>query len=109
MQSPHLKVVMDPANVFHKGELPRMREIIAEAFALLSDRIVLAHAKDLSHDGEAGNEAAGRGLLDYNQYLFSLQKVGFDCPLILHGLSESQVDGCVAFLREKIAAVSKTH
>ena len=108
MRSPYLKVVMDPANIFHKGELPRMREIIAEAFALLGDHIVLAHAKDLDHDGEAGHEAAGRGLLDYNQYLSLLGKAASDVPLILHGLSESQVDGCVAFLKGKMAAVSKT-
>jgi sugar phosphate isomerase/epimerase len=106
MRSPYLKVVMDPANIFHKGELPRMREIIAEAFALLGDDIVLAHAKDLSSDGEAGHEAAGKGLLDYDHYLSLLGKVGFDCPLILHGLSESQVDGCIAFLREKMASVT---
>jgi sugar phosphate isomerase/epimerase len=100
--SPHLKVVMDPANIFHKGELPRMREIIAEAFDLLGSDIALAHAKDLSRDGEAGHEAAGNGLLDYNQYLPLLAKAAPDVPLILHGLSEAQVPGCVAFLRAKL-------
>jgi sugar phosphate isomerase/epimerase len=33
--SPHLKVTIDPANLFHTGELPRMREILDEAFALV--------------------------------------------------------------------------
>jgi sugar phosphate isomerase/epimerase len=102
MQSPYLKVVMDPANIFHKGELPRMREIIDEAFALLGGDIVIGHAKDLDHDGDAGHIAAGKGLLDYDQYLSLLSSVGFNVPLILHGLSEAQVDDCVAFLREKI-------
>ena len=102
MRSPHLKVVMDPANIFHKGELPRMREIIAEAFALLGDDIALAHAKDLSRDGEAGHEAAGKGLLDYDQYLSLLRRAAPDIPLVLHGLSESQVDGCIAFLKGKM-------
>ena len=103
MQSSYLKVVIDPANIFHKGELPRMREMLDEAFDLLGDDIVLAHAKDLSRDGEAGHEAAGEGLLDYDQYLSLLAKAAPDVALILHGLSESQMDGCVAFLREKIA------
>jgi len=102
MQSPYLKVVMDPANIFHKGELPRMREIIDEAFNLLGGDIAIGHAKDLDHDGEAGHVAAGRGLLDYNQYLSLLSGVGFDVPLILHGLNEAQVDECVTFLREKM-------
>jgi sugar phosphate isomerase/epimerase len=97
--SPRLKVVMDPANLFHAGELRRMREILDEAFELLGRDIVLAHAKDLSRDGEAGQEAAGQGLLDYNHYLALLRTVCFNGPLILHGLAESQVDACVAFLR----------
>ena len=107
MQSPHLKVVMDPANIFHKGELARMRGMIDEAFVLLGDYIAIAHAKDLDRDGEAGHKAAGEGLLDYDQYLSWLDTIGFDAPLILHGLSEAQVDGCVAFLRDKMALLNQ--
>lgn len=103
MGSPRLKVVMDGANIFHTGELPRMREILDEAFALLGEDIVVAHAKDLDHDGAAGHLAAGKGLLDYEQYLSLLNNLGSDVPLILHGLSETQVDECVAFLRGKLS------
>jgi sugar phosphate isomerase/epimerase len=104
MASPRLKVVMDGANIFHEGELPRMREILDEAFELLGDDVAMAHAKDLDHDGDAGNKAAGHGLLDYDQYVSLLSALKRPVPLILHGLDESQVDGCVAFLREKLAA-----
>ena len=104
--SPYLKVVMDGANIFHTGELPRMREILDEAFALLGEHIAFAHAKDLDRDGEAGHLAAGKGLLDYDQYLSLLNNVGSDVPIILHGLSEAEVDGCVAFLREKIESLN---
>ena len=100
--SPHLKVTIDPANIFHAGELPRMKEMLDEAFALLGKDIVLAHAKDLDHDGDAGHKAAGQGKLDYEQYLRLLYTHRFAGPLLLHGLSEAQVPGCVAFLREKI-------
>ena len=99
MGSPCLKIVMDGANIFHTGELPRMRDMLDEAFALLGKDVAIAHAKDLDHDGEAGNIAAGTGLLDYDHYLSLLSTLGTDVPLILHGLSETQVDGCVAFLR----------
>ena len=105
MQSPYLKVVMDGANIFHAGELPRMREILDEAFNLLGEHIAIAHAKDLDRDGEAGHKAAGKGLLDYDQYLSLLNTVGFDVPLILHGLSEGEVDECTTFLRGKMAQV----
>jgi len=32
--------------------------------------------------------------------------VSFDVPLILHGLSEAQVDECVAFLRGKMVSIN---
>jgi len=107
MRSPLLKVVMDPANIFHKGELARMREMIDEAFVLLGDYIAIGHAKDLDHDGEAGHKAAGEGLLDYDQYMSWLDTIKPNVPLILHGLTEAQVDGCVAFLRDKMAALNQ--
>lgn len=104
--SPHLKVTIDPANIFHAGELPRMKEILDEAFALVGKDIVMAHAKDLDHDGDAGHKAAGEGKLDYDQYLSLLRKYGFKGPLLLHGLSEAQAPDCVGFLREKLAKLS---
>ncbi len=102
LRSDRLKVVMDGANLFHAGQLPRMREVLDEAFSLLGPDIVLAHAKDLSRDGEAGQEAAGTGLLDYDYYLSLLDQSCFHGPLLLHSLAESQARQCVAFLREKL-------
>jgi sugar phosphate isomerase/epimerase len=101
-----LKVTFDAANLFHAGELPRMREILEEAFALVGKDVVLAHAKDLDHDGDAGHKPAGQGKLDYDRYVALLHRHGFPGPLLLHGLSEAQVPGCVAFLREKIARLT---
>jgi sugar phosphate isomerase/epimerase len=103
--SPHVKVMMDGANLFHAGELPAMASILDEAFALLSPDIALAHAKDLSQDGAAGHEAAGQGVLDYPRYLRLLRGSGYGGSLILHGLSEAQVTGCVRFLQEHLRAV----
>ncbi len=102
--SPHLQITMDAANLFHAGELPRMAEIMDEAFALLGRDLVLAHAKDISRDGEAGQEPAGHGRLDYDRYLSLLRASRFPGPLLLHGLAEAQVAGCISFLRTKIAA-----
>ena len=104
--SPYLKVTMDAANIFHAGELARMSAVLDQAFALIGKDIVLAHAKDLSHDGDAGHEAAGHGKLDYDRYLCLLHTYGFRGPLLLHGLTEAQVTGCVAFLRDKLARVA---
>lgn len=99
LRSDRLTIVMDGANVFPAGTLPRQREILDEAFDLLGDDIGLAHAKDLTRDGAAGNVAAGTGLLDYAYYIHLLKESGFDGALILHGLSAAQAPGCVDFLR----------
>ncbi len=103
LRSPQLKVVIDAANLFHAGDLARMSEVLDETFTLLGNDVVLAHAKDLIQDGEAGHVAAGRGKLDYDRYLALLRSVGYNGPLILHGLDETEVDSSVAFLHAKLA------
>jgi sugar phosphate isomerase/epimerase len=100
--SDRIKILIDPANIFHLGELPRMAELIDEAFDLLGADIVMGHAKDLDRDGEAGHLAAGRGLLDYDRYAARLRGIGFGGSVVLHGLGEAEAPGCVAFLRSKI-------
>ena len=99
VQSRHLKVLFDGANIFHHGELPQMRTILSEAIHRLGPDIVLAHAKDLDHDGDAGGLPAGHGLLDYAHYCDLLRQIGFDGTILLHGLSEDQLQDCAAFVR----------
>lgn len=105
--SRHLKITMDAANLFHAGELPRMAEVMEHAFTLLGNDIILAHAKDIAKDGEAGQEPAGKGLLDYDLYMALLKRCGFSGPLLLHGLPEEQVGECVSFLRGKLARATE--
>ncbi|MCC7361410.1 MAG: sugar phosphate isomerase/epimerase [Anaerolineales bacterium] len=106
VRSPRLKVVLDAANLFRAGDLARMPAVLQEAFDNLGNDLVLAHAKDLAHDGEAGHQAAGTGVLDYDRYLALLAQHGYTGPLILHSLEEDQVDPAVAFLRGKLAALA---
>ena len=102
ISSPHLQVVIDGANLFHEGELPSMHEILDEAFDLLGDSIRRAHAKDLEKDGDAGHQAAGTGVLDYQHYLGLLRQVGFEGSVILHSLKEDQVGAAVAHVRQRM-------
>ena len=102
IRAANLKVVIDGANLFHQGELPRMREILDEAFDLLGPDIRLAHGKDLEHDGDAGHQAAGTGVLDYGHYLSCLDDIGFTGALILHSLSEAQTPTSLAFVRSRL-------
>ncbi len=105
VKSPRLKVVLDAANLFRAGDLARQEAVLQDAFDHLGGEIVIAHAKDLAHDGEAGHQAAGTGVLDYDHYLVLLRGSGYDGALILHSLEEAQVDPAVAFLRGKLAAM----
>jgi sugar phosphate isomerase/epimerase len=97
--SPQLKIVMDGANIFQRGQLPNMRKVLDEAFELLGSDIVLAHAKDLDQDGEAGHVAAGRGRLDYRYYMELLWKSGFDGAIILHALKPAEAKDRLVFVR----------
>jgi sugar phosphate isomerase/epimerase len=106
LRSPQLKIVMDGANLFHRGELPRQHAVLAEAFALLGDDIALAHAKDLRADGAAGDAPAGTGLLDYPAYLAQLRAGGYRGPLVLHALREEQAATAVAFLQAQGAVLA---
>ena len=99
VKSPRLKIVMDGANIFQRGQLPKMREVLDEAFDLLGPDIVLAHAKDLDKDGEAGHLPAGRGRLDYSYYMELLQKSRFQGAIILHALKPAEAKDRLAFVR----------
>ena len=108
MRSPRLKVVMDAANLFDAEGPTRglscSKEILYEAFELLGDEIVIAHAKDVRASGEI--VAAGKGALDYDLYLEHLFEAGYHGPLILHGLAEEEVAGSLAFLRGKLVGTA---
>jgi sugar phosphate isomerase/epimerase len=98
LQSRRITIVLDAANLFRVGDLPRQRAILDEAFDLLGPHISLAHAKDVvERDGSIVHVAAGTGRLDYAHYLARLR--GVRAPLIVHGLAESEVAGSLEFLR----------
>ena len=65
LRNPRLRIVIDPANLISSG--CNQKEVIDEAFALLGDSIVIAHAKDRNSNFQAC--AAGKGILDFEYYL----------------------------------------
>ncbi len=102
MRSPQLKIILDAANLFQADELPRQREILNEAFDLLGREIVLAHAKELGHDGHAGGLPLGAGALHWEHYLLLLREANFTGSLIMHGFEERQAARSTAFLRSAL-------
>ena len=80
INSPALKLVMDPANYFRQEDLPRMKPMLKEMFDRLGPQIALAHAKDVKDvPGGPEHPAAGLGELDYPLYLRLLAEL--DRPL----------------------------
>jgi sugar phosphate isomerase/epimerase len=98
---------MDAANLFDAGDparrLSRSEDVLKEAFQLLGEDILLAHAKDVNTSGEV--VAVGKGDLDYGLYLGHLKEAGYEGPLIMHGLAEEEVEASLAFLRRKLAEI----
>jgi sugar phosphate isomerase/epimerase len=105
--SSRLRVVLDPANLFHPATLPRMQAVLEEAFALVGGRIALAHAKDvrLAEDGgECVRPAAGTGQLDYATYARLLQACGYDGALVMHSLEEAEIPASKAYVERYFGA-----
>jgi sugar phosphate isomerase/epimerase len=102
--SPNLKVVLDPANIIDGRNQAAIPSVIDEAFDLLGDDIVMAHAKDRGPDD--GFRAAGKGVLDHARYLKHLHEMHFEGALIMHTLEEEEVDTTVQFLRRTFLKIA---
>lgn len=91
VQSPSLRLVMDPCNYYRKADLSRMDSMLEEMFCRLGDRIVIAHAKDVKAAAGDGTDlpAAGLGVLDYPLYLRLLTHLDREIDLMVEHLEMS--------------------
>lgn len=96
--SPRLRVVYDGANLLQPPDLGRQLEIFAEALDLLGPSIALTHAKELDAHGHPGSLGPGSGSLDWSAWFAGLRRIGYQGPVILHGLAESEVPPAIRFL-----------
>lgn len=103
LQSPRIRIVLDPANLFEVASLEAQRRLISEAVNLLGDRLSMAHAKDRLASGDFA--AAGKGVVDFPHFFRVLKTAGFDGPVVTHGLSAAEAPGVAAFLRKTLEAV----
>lgn len=92
VNSPALKLVMDPCNYFQQEDLPQMKPMLKEMFRRLGPQIALAHAKDVkSAPNGPQHPAAGRGELDYPLYLQLLAELDRPLDVILEHLTIDDV------------------
>jgi len=123
---PGLGLLMDPTNYFEAHNIGAMDRVLKQIFDTLSDRIRIAHAKDVklsSTDktekladidaseahrfrgvGEIELPAPGLGALNYDYYLQRLAWKHPNIPIIIEHLDEADVPRAKRFLDGKLRA-----
>ena len=127
---PGLGLLMDPTNYFESHNLDRMDAILGQVFDTLSDRIKIAHAKDVKRSGADKGEkhadigdadaheshtfrgvgeielpAPGLGTLNYDLYLQRLGRKHPNIPIVIEHLDEADVPRAKRFLDGKLRAL----
>ncbi|OJF89787.1 sugar phosphate isomerase/epimerase family protein [Pararhizobium antarcticum] len=97
MGSRRLRIVLDPANLFERGTPAEVRQIVSHAVETSAGHLAMAHAKDRYADGRFAT--AGKGIVDFPDFIARLKSVGFAGPLVTHGLSASEASGVALFLK----------
>jgi sugar phosphate isomerase/epimerase len=103
IDNPQLKIVMDAANLLPPESQTRQREVVAEAVSLLGLDLALVHTKDVSESGEA--VAAGRGVVDFPNFLKAIVSTGYRGPLVSHNFPETDAAYVSGFLRRVLEEV----
>jgi sugar phosphate isomerase/epimerase len=105
VREPRLKIVMDAANLLPPESQTRQREVITEAVDLLGADLALVHTKDVSPTGEA--VAAGRGVVDFHNFLKCIVSTGYRGSLVSHNLPEQDAAYVSGFLRLVLTEVMR--
>ncbi len=92
VDSPSLRLVMDPCNYYRKQDLPHTAPMLKEMFKRLGDKIIIAHAKDVKASATGTDlPASGRGDLDYPAYLRLLIELDREMPLLIEHVTWQDV------------------
>ncbi len=99
--SPNLKMILDCANLFHRGQAHPENVIpaIDKAIEYFGKDIVIAHGKDIKESDGIDFCGTGFGIVDFPHTIRRLRSVGFEGDMMLHGIySESDMPGCREFM-----------
>ena len=70
---------------------------------LVENNIFLIHGKDLARAEGVNFAPCGRGIVDYDYYFQRVKQIGYDGPMIIHGVHpESLFEESVAFMKKAI-------
>jgi len=121
---PAIGLLMDPTNYFEGHNINRMDHVLHQIFDTLSEKIRIAHAKDVKRAGEDRSEkhadieaseshtfrgvgavelpAPGLGELNYDLYLKRLARHHPIIPIVIEHLDEAVVPRAKRFLDERL-------
>ncbi len=127
VDSPGMELLMDPTNYFESHNIDQMDPILNQVFDTLSDKVRVAHAKDVKRSGDDKSEkhadigdsdaleshtfrgvgeielpAAGLGELNYDLYVKRLAEKSPNAPLIIEHLDESDVPRAKRFVDDTL-------
>lgn len=91
--SSNIGVVLDPGNLLTAANFAQQNQVIEQAFELLGDRIIAAHAKDrmMQEDGQLVTVTAGLGMMNYEWYLKLLNQYKPHVQIIMEEAKEQQM------------------
>jgi sugar phosphate isomerase/epimerase len=95
-------IVLDPANLLTPATLDSQAKVLRHAFAVLGDRAVCLHAKDVVPEGRYA--AAGTGGLDYHLVFELYHRLPRSVPVIIQDADEGDVERARRFLLARAAA-----
>jgi sugar phosphate isomerase/epimerase len=122
---PALGLLMDPTNYFEAHNIGKMDHVLKQIFDTLTDRIRIAHAKDVKLSADTSEKhadidaseahsfrgvgsielpAPGLGMLNYDYYLKRLAEKHPNIPVIIEHLDETDVPRAKKFLDGKLRA-----
>jgi len=86
--SSHLKMILDCANLFHRGTAhpENVQATIGHAFDLFGSDIVIAHGKDIREGDGIDFCGTGLGIVDFAFTARKLKEAGYAGDMFLHGI-----------------------
>ena len=102
----HIKIIMDAANLLNMNNYNDQDTVIIEAFDLIGNDIIEAHAKNFNiSDNKIKFVAPFNGKLNYELVIKLLNKYNYKGTFVMHALEENEVDKSIKYLKENFDAL----
>lgn len=88
MQSPAVKIIYDPANLFDTGSVSEIESMVMYGLDKLYPHLVMVHAKDIEQNGNY--VPAGKGVMPFAKMIDALRNNKFEGSIIAHELKANE-------------------